>query len=142
MSNYSRGALIAIGATAFLAAGGALSATKPRGEVDPLKVVDNYLVSLEQKNRDALLRLTPSDYRSEPALQAKLARWGGQHIENRRVFRTKTQPLAVRLKIYGTYQQNGQAQKFEDTIQLIYRREGLLRSPRWQLAIGQPPENS
>jgi hypothetical protein len=49
------------------------------------------------------------------------------------VYRTKTERSAVRLKIYGSYQQNGKTEKFEDTLQLVYRREGLLRNPRWLL---------
>jgi hypothetical protein len=139
MLNYSRGVLIAIGTTALIATGGALSAAKPRGEAAPLEVVHSYLVALEHQDLTALSRLTPSNYRSDAELQAKLAQWGGQHIENHRVFRTKTEPSAVRLKIYGSYQQNGKTAKFVDTIPLVYRREGLLRNPRWLLALGSPP---
>jgi hypothetical protein len=133
MLNYSRGALIAVGATALLAAGGALSASKPRGESAPLEVVNSYLIALEQKDVAAVDRLTPSNTPADPALKAKISRWGGQHIENRQVYRTKTERSAVRLKIYGSYQQNGKTEKFEDTLQLVYRREGLLRNPRWLL---------
>jgi hypothetical protein len=137
MLNYSKGALVAVAATALLATGGALSATKPRGESTPLEVITSYLVALEQQDQAGIARLTPSNTKLDPAIPAKLTRWGRKHIENRQIYRTKTEPSALRLKVYGSYQQNGKTEKFEDTVQLVYRREGLLRNPRWLLAATQ-----
>ncbi len=145
MITFGRGAMIAITATALLATGGAISAMKPKGEVLPLTLVDRYLTALEQKDATALSSINSDEYQSDKAIQEKLTRWGGQRIEKRQVFRTRTSPSAdaVRLKIYGSYQQDGKAKGFVDSIDLIYRKTGLLPNAgaRWQLAIGDPKAN-
>jgi hypothetical protein len=111
---------------------------KPKGEVLPLALVDRYLTALEQKDATALSSINSDDYQSDKAIQEKLTRWGGQKVEKRQVFRTRTSANAVRLKIYGSYQQDGKAKGFVDSIDLIYRKTGLLPNAgaRWQLAIG------
>jgi hypothetical protein len=136
--NYSRGGLLAIGATILIAGGGALSAIQPKGEVLPLRLVDRYLAALEKKDEAALLAMNANDYQADLAIRKKLTRWGGWRVEKRQVFRTRTSEAAVRLKVYGTYQQDGKAQGFEDSINLVYRRAGLLPNSgdRWQLAMG------
>jgi hypothetical protein len=140
MITYGRGVTIAIGATALLATGGAISAMKPKGEVQPLAVVDRYLSALAQKNAPAISSLNADDYQADKAIQEKLTRWGGQKVEKRQVFRTRTSTTAdaVRLKIYGSYQQDGKTKGFVDSIDLVYRKTGLLphAGARWQLAIG------
>jgi hypothetical protein len=138
MITYGRGVTIAIAATALLATGGAISAMKPKGEVLPLALVDRYLTALEQKDATALSSINSDDYQSDQAIQEKLTRWGGQKVEKRQVFRTRTSTDAVRLKIYGSYQQDGKTKSFVDSIDLIYRKTGLLPNAgaRWQLAIG------
>jgi hypothetical protein len=138
MITYGRGVTIAIAATALLATGGAISAMKPKGEVLPLALVDRYLTALEQKDATALSSINSDDYQSDQAIQEKLTRWGGQKVEKRQVFRTRTSTDAVRLKIYGSYQQDGKAKGFVDSIDLIYRKTGILPNAgaRWQLAIG------
>jgi hypothetical protein len=138
MITYGRGVTIAIAATAVLATGGAISAMKPKGEVLPLTLVDRYLTALEQKDATALSSINSDDYQSDKAIQEKLNRWGGQKVEKRQVFRTRTSADAVRLKIYGSYQQDGKAKGFVDSIDLVYRKTGLLPNAgaRWQLAIG------
>jgi hypothetical protein len=138
MITYGRGVTIAIAATALLATGGAISAMKPKGEVLPLALVDRYLTALEQKDATALSSINSDDYQSDKVIQEKLTRWGGQKVEKRQVFRTRTSTDAVRLKIYGSYQQDGKAKGFVDSIDLIYRKTGILPNAgaRWQLAIG------
>jgi hypothetical protein len=146
MITYGRGVTLALAATAVLATGGAISAMKPKGEVLPLAVVDRYLTALEQKDATALSLINSDDYQSDKAIQEKLARWGGHKIEKRQVFRTRTSTSAdaVRLKIYGSYQQDGQAKGFVDSIDLIYRKTGILPNAgaRWQLAIGDLKANT
>jgi hypothetical protein len=143
MITYGRGVTIAIAATALLATGGAISAMKPKGEVLPLALVDRYLTALEQKDATALSSINSDDYQSDKVIQEKLTRWGGQKIEKRQVFRTRTSTDAVRLKIYGSYQQDGKAKGFVDSIDLVYRKTGILPNAgaRWQLAIGNLKAN-
>jgi hypothetical protein len=138
MSTQSRGIAIAIGATALLAAGGAISAMKPKGEASPLVLIDRYLNALEQKDANAIAAINADGYQADQAIQAKLTQWGGHKVEKREVFRTRTSTDALRLKIYGSYQQDGKTKSFEDSVNLVYRQGGLLPTSgtRWQLAIG------
>lgn len=138
MKIYSWGGLLAIGATVLLAGGASLSMMKPKGEVLPLTLVDRYMTALEKKDGSALLAMNANGYVGDQAVTEKLNRWGGRRVEKRQVYRTKTSPTAVRLKIYGSYQQDGQAKSFVDSIDLVYRSAGLLPNSgdRWQLAMG------
>jgi hypothetical protein len=141
MKIYSWGGLLAIGATVLLAGGASLSMIKPKGEVLPLTLVDRYMAALEKKDGAALLAMNANGYVADRAVTEKLNRWGGWRVEKRQVFRTKTNPTAVRLKIYGSYQQDGKTNNFVDSIDLVYRNAGLLPNSgaRWQLAMGNPP---
>jgi hypothetical protein len=138
MRIYRRGGLLAIGGTVLLAGGASLSVMKPKGEVLPLTLVDRYMAALEKKDGAAILAMNADGYVADRAVTEKLNRWGGQRVEKRQVFRTKTSPTAVRLKIYGSYQQDGKANSFVDSIDLVYRKAGMLPNSgaRWQLAMG------
>jgi hypothetical protein len=140
MKIYSWGGLLAIGATVLLAGWASLSMIKPKGEVLPLALVDRYMAALEKKDGAALLAMNANGYVADRAVTEKLNRWGGRRVEKRQVFRTKTSPTAVRLKIYGSYQQEGKAKSFVDSIDLVYLNAGLLPNSgaRWQLAMGNP----
>jgi hypothetical protein len=138
MKIYSWGGLLAIGATVLLAGGASLSMIKLKGEVLPLVLVDRYMAALEKKDGAALLAMNANGYVADRAVMEKLNRWGGRRVEKRQVFRTKTSPTAVRLKIYGSYQQDGKTNNFVDSINLVYLKAGLLPNSgaRWQLAMG------
>lgn len=140
MKIYSWGGFLAIGVTVLLAGGASLSMMKPKGEVLPLTLVDRYMAALEKKDGAALLAMNANGYVADQAVMEKLNRWGGRRVEKREVFRTKTNPTAVRLKIYGSYQQDGKTNNFVDSIDLVYRNAGPLPNSgaRWQLAMGNP----
>jgi hypothetical protein len=110
------------------------------GAATPDRVVEQYLLSLENRDETLMLRLIPEHTPAERQLvRAKIAKIGGHQVENRQVKYTKSKPTFWNAKINGNYiDRAGIKRRFDDSIAIEYQSKGELKlyAGRWYLVLG------
>jgi hypothetical protein len=109
-----------------------------RGAPTPENVVEQYLSSLENKNKNSMLQLADLDSNSANAVAAKISSIGGYKIKNRQVVYDKFTPNLWKAKIKGDYvDRQGLTKKLEDSISIQYQSKGEPKSyaGRWYLRL-------
>jgi hypothetical protein len=107
------------------------------GAATPDRVVEQYLLALEQKDAELMTKLQPeNDVSKDTAFT--IERLGGKKLQNRQIRYFKAHPTLWHAKITGTYlDRNNIQQKFEDNIAIVYRNKESwkLYSGRWFLEL-------
>jgi hypothetical protein len=109
-----------------------------RGAPTPENVVEQYLSSLENKNKNSMLQLTDEDSNSASAITAKISKIGGYKIQNRQIVYDKLTPNLWNANIKGNYvDRQGLTKKLEDSISIQYQSKGEPKSyaGRWYLRL-------
>ena len=108
------------------------------GAATPDRVVEQYLLALEARDANLMLRLAPEYPDISRKVKAKIVKIGGHKIQNRQITYTKPKPILWNAKIQGSYLDRfGIRQKFDDSIVLVYQSKGELKlyAGRWYLSI-------
>jgi hypothetical protein len=109
-----------------------------RGAGTPDRVVEQYLLALENKDENSILQLVPEKSNFTKEAKAKIDKLGGQKITDRKIFYNKPKPVLWKAKINGVaVDRNGAKKKFEDLIVLEYQSKGELKlyAGRWYLLL-------
>jgi hypothetical protein len=112
----------------------------PNGGNNPDQVIDQYLLALENKDEDSILKLIPREYSAKQAVEDKIAEFGGNKIQERQIIYNKTKPVFLIANVQGFYiNSDGVRKKFEDTLIISYRGGSLLElnKARWFLQLGK-----
>jgi hypothetical protein len=110
------------------------------GAATPDRVIEQYLLALEAKDEQLIRQLVPENYIATQEIQAKISQFGGYKIQEHQFIYTKTKPTLWGAKVTGFYlDRNGNRQKFEDTISIIYqgKESWKLYQGRWYLLLGK-----
>lgn len=109
-----------------------------RGAATPEKVVEQYLIGLENKNERLLLQLLEENSTQSITIAAKINKIGGYKIQNKRDEYNKFTPNLWKAKITGNYvDRQGLIKKLEDAISIQYQINGQPKSyaGRWYLKL-------
>ena len=110
-----------------------------QGAATPDQVVEQYLLALENKDDNLMLRLVPEQSRLDRAIESKILRIGGHKIQDRQINYTKSKPTFWIAKIHGTFvDRAGMKRKFDDSIAIEYQSKGQVKlyGGRWYLSLG------
>ena len=110
-----------------------------QGAATPDQVVEQYLLALENKDDNLMLRLVPEQSRLDRAIESKILRIGGHKIQDRQINYTKSKPTFWIAKIHGTFvDRAGMKRKFDDSIAIEYQSKGQVKlyGGRWYLLLG------
>ncbi len=109
------------------------------GAATPDRVVEQYLLALEEKDNHLMLRLVPEKSQLDRVIESKILRIGGHKIQGRQISYIKSKPTFWNAKIHGFFvDRAGIRRKFDDLIEIEYQSKGQLKlyGGRWYLLIG------
>ena len=112
------------------------------GATTPNQVVEQYLLALEAKDDNLMLRLVPEQSRLNQVIESKILRIGGHKIQDRQISYTKSKPTFWNAKIQGSFvDRAGIKRKFDDSIAIEYQSKGQVKlyGGRWYLSLGNNP---
>ncbi len=115
----------------------ACNAHEKLGAATPDRVVEQYLLALETKDPQLMLRLMPENSASSE-ISAKISRFGGHKIEERQLTYTKTKPTLWLAKVAGVYHDRDNIRKkFADKISIGYQGTASFKlyRGRWYLLL-------
>jgi hypothetical protein len=130
--------IIAIGCTVISLQG---CSVNKQGAPTPERVVEQYLLALENKNENSILQLVDEDSTQARAIKAKIRKFGGYKINNRQIVYDKFTPNLWKVKIKGSHvDRQGIDKKIEDSISIQYQSKGEPKSyaGRWYLLLEDP----
>lgn len=110
-----------------------------RGADTPERVVEQYILGLEQQKENVILQLIPKEYVAEQAVEDKISQFGGHEVEEYSVVYNEIKPVFLIAEIKGSYVSNDQGlENFEDQVTIAYRGAGTLLSKKanWYLLLG------
>jgi hypothetical protein len=109
------------------------------GAATPDRVVEQYLLALENRDDNLMLRLVPEQSQAVTDIDAKILKIGGHKIQDRQVSYIKSKPTVWKAKVHGFYlDKAGKHQDFDDSIRLEYQSKGQVKlyGGRWYLLLG------
>jgi hypothetical protein len=109
------------------------------GAATPDRVVEQYLLALENKDDRLMLQLVPAKAQIDRVIEAKILRIGGHKIQDRQISYTKSKPTFWNAKIQGFFvDRAGIKRKFDDSIEIEYQSKGQVKlyGGRWYLLLG------
>jgi hypothetical protein len=112
--------------------------TNKHGAATPDRVVEQYLLALENRDDNLMLRLVPEKSQAVTAIDSKILKIGGRKIQDRQVSYIKSKPTVWNAKVHGFYlDKTGKHQDFDDLIRLEYQSKGQVKlyGGRWYLAL-------
>lgn len=110
------------------------------GADTPERVVEQYLLALEKKDEELMLKLIPSKYSAQQAVEDKIAQLGGHKLQEYKVFYTKPKPVFWRANVQAFYTDDGGLRKkIDDTLTIVYEGGSILdfNKGRWYLLMGK-----
>ena len=110
-----------------------------QGAATPDQLVEQYLLALENKDDNLMLRLVPEQSRLDRAIESKIIRIGGHEIQGRQIIYIKSKPTFWNAKIQGFFiDRSGIKRKFNDSIAIEYQSKGQVKlyGGRWYLSLG------
>ena len=110
-----------------------------QGAATPDRVVEQYLVALENKDDRLMRRLVPEKSQFDRVIESKILRIGGHKIQDRQISYTKSKPTFWNAKIQGFFVDHaGTKRKFDDSIEIEYQSKGQVKlyGGRWYLLFG------
>ncbi|WP_145837546.1 hypothetical protein [Dulcicalothrix desertica] len=63
------------------------------GADSPDQVIEQYLLALENKDEDSILKLIPREYSAKLAVEDKIVEFGGNKIQERKIIYNKIKPV-------------------------------------------------
>ena len=114
----------------------ACSVNNKRGAATPDRVIEQYLLALENKDANLMQRLAPEQAAVEKEVISIILKHGGYKIQDRQISYTKSKPSLWNAKVRGFYiDRQGIKKKFEDSIVIEYQSKGELKlyAGRWYL---------
>jgi hypothetical protein len=109
-----------------------------RGAATPDRIVEQYLLALENKDEKLLLQLAPEDAVFTKEIETKVSRIGGYKIQDIKIHYFKSTPMLWSAKIQGGYiDRQGKNRNFEDSIVIQYQSKGELKlyAGRWYILL-------
>ncbi|WP_373542354.1 hypothetical protein [Chamaesiphon sp.] len=113
-------------------------ASDKRGAATPDRVVEQYLLALQERDLTAIVQLMPEKSLATERARAKIDRLGGYTVQDRQITYTKPKPTLWNATIRGSYvDRAGIERKFVDAIVLIYESKGQLKmyAGNWYLLL-------
>ena len=113
-----------------------------QGAATPDQIVEQYLLALENKDGNLMLRLVPEQSRLDQVIESKILRIGGHKIQDRQISYIKSKPTFWNAKIQGFFvDRAGIKRKFDDSIAIEYQSKGQVKlyGGRWYLSLGNNP---
>jgi hypothetical protein len=109
------------------------------GADTPDGVVEQYLLALEKKDEELMLKLIPRRYSAEQAVEDKITQLGGHKIQEYKVVYAKPKPVFLQANVQAFYAHNGVSKKIEDTLTIVYEGGSILdlSKGRWYLLMGK-----
>ena len=110
-----------------------------QGGSTPDRIVEQYLLALEDRDEAAMLQLVPENYNVAKEVTAKIVKFGGHKIQDRQISYTKSKPTLWDARVRGFYVDRvGVRQKFDDSISIGYQSKGQVKlyGGRWYLLLG------
>jgi hypothetical protein len=138
LSIYWRSILVIIVFVAIVFSLQSCGAHNKHGAATPDRVVEQYLLALEDRDDTSILRLMPEKSFATEAIKTKIVRLGGYKIQDRLIRYTKPKPTRWNANIQGLYvDRSGIKRKFEDSIVLEYQSKGELKlyAGHWYLLL-------
>ena len=111
-----------------------------RGASTPERIVEQYLLALEDRNETLILQLLPEESLADKEIKAKIGKFGGYKIQGRQINYTKPTPTLWNAKMEGFYiDRSGIRRKFDDSIAIEYQSKGQVKlyRGRWYLLLGK-----
>jgi hypothetical protein len=138
LSIYSRSILV----IAILAIVFSLPAcnTNKNGAATPDRVVEQYLLALENRDENLMLQLMPEHVTFSKEIKAKIVKFGGHKIQDRQIRYTKSKPTLWNAKIGGFYEnRDGIRKSLDDSIAIEYQSKGQVKlyGGRWYLLLNR-----
>jgi hypothetical protein len=110
-----------------------------RGAATPDRIVEQYLLALENRNENLMQQLVLEDVNTTKDIRAKIIRFGGHKIQERQINYIKHKPILWNAEIKGFYLNAADNRKeFDDSIELEYQSKGQVKlyGGRWYLLLG------
>jgi hypothetical protein len=108
------------------------------GAGTPDRVVEQYLLALEDRDQSLMLRLAPEHAVVAGAVKARIMKQGGHKIQNRQISYIKSTSSLWSAKIRGFYvDRSGIRRNFDDSISIEYQGRGQVKlyGGRWYLLL-------
>jgi hypothetical protein len=108
------------------------------GAGSPDRVVDQYLLALENKDESLLVQLLPHGSSIAGKIKVKIDKFGGYKIQDRQIVYNKPKPVLWNAEIRGFYvDRAGMRQQFNDSIAIGYENKGQVKlyGGRWYLLL-------
>jgi hypothetical protein len=106
------------------------------GAGSPDRVVEQYLLALENKDESLMVQLFPDSSPIDEKIKVKIDKFGGYKIQDRQVVYNKPKPVLWNAEIRGFYvDRAGNRQQFNDSISIGYENKGQVKlyGGRWYL---------
>jgi hypothetical protein len=98
------------------------------GAATPDRIVEQYLLALENRDDALLRRLAPEDAVIGSEIKTKISKIGGHKIKDRQVSYTKFRPTFWAARIRGFYlDRTGKRHNFDDSIEIEYQSKGQVK---------------
>jgi hypothetical protein len=112
------------------------SGMNKHGAATPDRVIEQYLLALEDRDQSSVIRLFPENSSVETQVQAKITKFGGYKIQDRQIKYTKSKPTRWNVRVQGFYLDRlNSRHKFDETIAIEYQSKGQVKlyGGRWYL---------
>ena len=108
------------------------------GAATPERVVEQYLLALENRDPHLMLQLAPEKAKIAEIVEAKVLKSGGHKIQERQISYIKSKPTLWNAKIHGLFIENtGIHRNFDESILIEYQSKGQVKlyGGRWYLLL-------
>jgi hypothetical protein len=108
------------------------------GAATPDRIVEQYLLALEDRDRNLVVKLLPENASVENQIRSKINKFGGYKIKERKIEYIKSKPTLWTIKIQGVYvDRSDTRRKFDETIVIEYQSKGQVKQygGRWYLKL-------
>ncbi len=98
------------------------------GAATPDRVIEQYLLALENRDDALLSRLAPPQAAVRSEIKTKISKIGGHKIKNRQISYTKSKPTLWIARIRGFYlDRAGKRDNFDESIEIEYQSKGQVK---------------
>jgi hypothetical protein len=98
------------------------------GAATPGRVVEQYLLALENRDDILLRKLTPQQAAVSSEIKTKIGKIGGHKIKDPQISYTKFKPTLWTARIRGFYlDRAGKQNNFDDSIEIEYQSKGQVK---------------
>jgi hypothetical protein len=98
------------------------------GAATPDRVIEQYLLALENRDDALLSRLAPPQASLSSEIKTKISKIGGHKIKNPQISYTKSKPTLWIARIRGFYlDRAGKRANFDESIEIEYQSKGQVK---------------